>query len=359
MADPHGPAPGAVSTTAAPGNNILASLAATPWAWDLFAALRRLEAARPDRPRLGRSTRAAQDIVRLAQDPTVEFAPASLAAWEDGDAAADVPPRLLVRCFGLFGPDGPLPLHLTEYARDRRRNHRDATFQHFADIFHHRALSLFYRAWAEVRPTVAFDRPGEDRFSRHLGALIGIGMPALRGRDAMPDLARLHFAGLLAGQTRHAEGLATILSGFFGMTVRIESFVGAWLALPAADRTRLGAARRTAALGATALLGGRVWSRQHKFRLVFGPLDRADYERMLPGGESFRRLVPIVRFYAGDALLWDVQLILRRAEVPATALGRTGRLGWTTWLMPRPAPEDAADLHLDPASAITAPESAP
>ena len=358
MADTTGPPPRAVSAPAA-RPAIAAALAAAPWAWSLFAALRRLEAAWPDRPRLGRSTRAAQDAVRLAQDPTVEFAPASLAAWEEGDAETGAPPRLLVRCFGLFGADGPLPLHLTEYARDRRRNHRDATFQHFADIFHHRALSLFYRAWAEVRPTVAFDRPAEDRFARFLGALIGIGMPALRDRDAMPDLARLHFGGLLAGQTRHAEGLATILAAFFGTPVQTESFVGAWLALPAADRTRLGTTPRTAALGGTALLGGRIWSRQHKFRLVFGPLGHADYQRMLPGGESFRRLVAIVRFYAGDALLWDVQLILRRADVPATALGRAGRLGWTTWLMPRPAPDDAADLCLDPASAITASESAP
>ena len=83
------------------------------------------------------------------------FAPAALAAVEQ---APDRPPRLLVRFFGLFGPDGPLPLHLTEYARDRMRNWRDATFQRFADVFHHRALSLFWRAYADSRPTISFDR---------------------------------------------------------------------------------------------------------------------------------------------------------------------------------------------------------
>ena len=46
---------------------------------------------------------------------------ATLAGLEP--APAGRPPRLLVHFFGLFGPDGPLPLHLTEYARDRRRNH--------------------------------------------------------------------------------------------------------------------------------------------------------------------------------------------------------------------------------------------
>jgi type VI secretion system protein ImpH len=214
-------------------------------------------------------------------------------------------------------------------------------------VFHHRALSLFYRAWANSRPTVSFDRPDDDRFALYTGALIGLGMDSLRDRDAMPDLTKLHFAGHLACQTRHAEGLSSILSAFFDVKVRVECFVGTWLALPESDRTRLGESPRTAALGRTALLGGRVWTRQHKFRVVMGPLDLADYKRLLPGGRSFRRLIPIVRNYIGDTLIWDVNLILLRDQVPAICLGRAGQLGWTTWLTPRNATADAADLFLD------------
>ena len=320
-------------------------LAAEPWAFSFYQAMRRLEAAWPDRPRFGHSSHLAQDSLRLAQEPSVMFAPSTLAGWEPGQD--DRPTRLLVHFFGLFGPDGPLPLHLTEYARDRRRNHRDPTFQQFADIFHHRTLSLLYRAWADVRPTISFDRPEEDRFALYLGALIGLGMDSLRNRDAMPDLTKLHFAGHLACQTRHAEGLSSILTAFFRMPVRIESFIGAWLTLPARDRTRLGAGVNVAGLGATTLLGGRVWTRQHKFRVVFGPLSLDEYLRLLPGGLSFHRLIPIVRNYAGDTLIWDVNLILRRQEVPPIELGRTGRLGWTTWLMPRNKTVDAADLFLN------------
>ncbi len=180
-----------------------------------------------------------------------------------------------------------------------------------------------------------------------MGALIGLGTEALRNRDAMPDLTKLHFAGHLSNQTRHAEGLAAMLSAFFTMPVRIECFVGAWLALQESDRTRLATAPETGTLGRTALLGGRVWSRQHKFRVVFGPLSLADYLRLLPGGPSFHRLIPIVRNYAGDALIWDVNLVLRADEVPPLRLGQQGRLGWTAWLMPRRKETDAADLFLD------------
>jgi type VI secretion system protein ImpH len=341
-------------------DGFLARLAARPSDWGFYQTMRLLEAQYADRPRLGRSVRPAQDALRLAQEPSTIFAPATLAGFEPAQVGEPGqkarPARLLVHFFGLFGPDGPLPLHLTDYARDRRRNARDPSFQHFADIFHHRAMSLFYRAWADVRPTIAFDRPAEDRFAVYVGALIGLGMDSLRGRDAMPDLTKLHFAGRFANQTRHAEGLAAILSAFFTMPVHIECFIGAWLTMPAADRTALGDNRQTGELGRSVLVGSRVWSRQHKFRIVFGPLDLADYLRLLPGGLSFHRLIPIVRNYVGDTLMWDVNLVLRRAEVPPTVLGRTqtsdgnpagGRLGWTTWLMPRRKLADAADLFLD------------
>ena len=341
MADADRTAPDAVEPAADPER----ALATRPFAFGFYQAMRLLETRNRGRPRFGRSARPAQDAVRLAQEPSVEFAPATLAGWEDG--AEGRPARLLVHFFGLFGPDGPLPLHLTEYARDRRRNYRDASFQRFADIFHHRALSLFWRAWADNRPTISFDRPEQDRFATYVGALIGLGMDSLRDRDAMPDLTKLHFAGHLANQTRHAEGLGAILSAFFAMPVRIESFVGAWMTLQDSDRTRLATAAETGTLGRTALLGGRVWSRQHKFRVVFGPLSLAEYLRLLPGGASFHKLIPIVRNYAGDVLVWDVNLVLRSAEVPPLRLGQQGRLGWTTWLMPRRKETDAADLFLD------------
>jgi type VI secretion system protein ImpH len=324
---------------------LLRRLAAAPHAFGFYQAMRRLEALYRDRPRFGRSMRPAQELLRLGQEPSVVFAPATLAGWEPEEP--ERPARLLVHFFGLFGPDGPLPLHLTAYARDRARHFRDPTFQRFADVFHHRALSLFYRAWANSRPTVSFDRPEDDRFALYVGALIGLGMDSLHNRDAMPDLTKLHFAGHLANQTRHAEGLGSILSAFFAMPVRIECFIGAWLTLPERERTRLAENERTGLLGKMALLGGRVWSRQQKFRVVFGPLGLADYLRLLPGGISFHRLIPIIRNYAGDLLLWDVNLILKRDEVPPVLLGRQGRLGWTTWLMPRNKLSDAADLFLD------------
>ena len=321
------------------------SVAEAPYRFGFHALLRMLEARHPNQPRLGRSIRPSQDPIRLGQEPGVTHDPASLAGLEPGKDGQ--PDRLIVHLFGMFGPDGALPLHITEMARDRQRNQGDATLRRFIDLFHHRTISLFHRAWADVRPTVSFDRPDEDRFGDYVGALCGLSTPGMRGRDAMPDLTKLHFAGLLSGQTRHASGLAAILTAFFHMPVRVETFVGGWLTLPESDFTRLGGGAATASLGSTALLGSRVWSRQHKFRLVFGPISLVEYERLLPGGLSFHRLVPIVRNWAGDALAWDVNMVLRQTEAPGIRLGQQGRLGWTTWLMPRRRTDDAADLFLE------------
>ncbi len=324
---------------------LLDRLTKEPERFSFYAAMRLLEAAFADHPRFGHSAHPGLDPLRLAQEPTVTHPSSALASLEIGNEETNN--RLLVHFFGLFGTDGPLPLHLTEYARERTRNFRDPSFQRFADIFHHRALSLFYRAWADVRPTVAFDRPHQDRWATYIGSLIGIGLDAFRDRDAMPDLTKLHFAGLFANQTRNAEGLSQILSAFFDVPVRLEPFQGAWMSFPPSDRTHLGDGAVTAQLGRTAVLGSMVWSRQHKFRIIFGPLSLQDYRRLLPGGISFHRLVSIVRNYAGDLMLWDLNLMLKAEEVPQIRLGQQGQLGWTTWLSPKYSRGDTADLFLD------------
>src|SRR5215471_2361394 len=219
---------------------LVAALADHPHEFDFFQALRKLEAAWRDRPRIGRSLRSAEDPVRLAQDPSLAFAPSTIAGFDGGQDGR--PPRLAVWFGGLFGPNGPLPLHLTEYARDRIHHSNDPTFARFLDLFHHRVLSLLYRIWADAQPTVQFDRPESDRFATYVASLAGIGLPGLQSRDAMPDLAKLYFAGRLVCQSRHPEGLQAMLGEFFRLPMRLEEFVGQWLPLPNDCRCVLGGA---------------------------------------------------------------------------------------------------------------------
>ncbi|HOB62081.1 MAG TPA: type VI secretion system baseplate subunit TssG [Candidatus Competibacteraceae bacterium] len=324
---------------------LLEALRREPYAFHFFQALRRLECLYREQPRLGKSSRLAEDPVRLAQEPSLAFAPSTLAGFQPGDE--ERPARLTEYFLGLFGPNGPLPLHLTEYVRDRSRNVGDHTLARFADVFHHRMLCLFYRAWADTQPTVSFDRPETDRFNVYVGASFGLGMPSLWQRDAVPDLAKFHYAGRLSNPIRNAEGLEAILADFFKLPAMIETFVGHWLPLAEVSRCRLGESPETGLLGMTAVIGERVWDCQYRFRIVMGPMGLADFQRFLPGSDSLRRLVDWVRNYIGDELLWDVNLVLRKEEVPPLALGEGSRLGWTTWLNSQPPEHDADELKLD------------
>jgi type VI secretion system protein ImpH len=278
----------------------------------------------------------------------LDFAPATLEALRRKDPQC--PPVLYSRHFGLFGPNGPLPLCYTEFARDRILHHGDSTFAAFCNAFHHRLLSFFFRAWADAQKAVDFDRPADQHWGPFTASLIGLGMDSLLERDSVPDRSKLFFAGRLVQQTRNVEGLEAIVQEFFGVRTELQSFVGRWLNLPTEAKCRLGASPETGALGATVILGSRFWSCQLHFRLRLGPLHLAEYERLLPTGSSFRRLRDWIRQYAGEHFSWDVQLVLSRDEVPVIQLGRGGRLGWTTWLKSLPFTRDADDLILQGAA---------
>jgi type VI secretion system protein ImpH len=320
-----------------------AELAAAPYRYDFYQTMRRLECLYDDKPRWGRALRPIDEPIRLGQDPDLSFAPAPLASFgADGGRA----PRLQVRLFGLFGPNGPLPIHLTEYARERLQHAGDPTLSRFLDIFHHRFLALFYRAWAQAQPSVSHDRPKEDRFTVFAGAFVGTAPGAFRDRDSVPDLGKLFHVAALIRQVRNRDGLSRILEDFFGVPVRIEEFVAHWLRLAPHERTRIAVGGAT--LGAGAVVGSRAWDRQHKFRIHFGPLTLDEYESFLPGGAPLQKLVDWVRLYLCFELDWDLRLILKRDEVPRLTLGGGRRLGWTTWLGRRRTPTDAGELHLDP-----------
>ncbi|MCU0840961.1 MAG: type VI secretion system baseplate subunit TssG [Thiobacillaceae bacterium] len=325
---------------------MLRRIGARPYGYDFYLALRLIECAHPDKPRIGASKRLKDDAVRLGQEASLSFAPSTVRALAPPGEGR--PARLLFSFFGLLGPNGPLPLHLTEYARDRVLNQGDPTLVRFLDLFHHRMLSLFYRAWANAQPVVSLDRPDEDRFGDYLGALCGYGQNSLRERDRVPDYAKLAFTGLMARQVKNAESLAAMIGGYFRVPCRVEQCVGHWMPLPRETRTRLGRREQTARLGVTAVAGERVWDVQGKFRIVLGPLRLKDYERFLPMGESFKRLTGWVRNFLGFEYSWEVRLVLKAGEVPLSWLGNSSTfLGWTSWLGIRLSGDDAGDLVLE------------
>ena len=324
----------------------LAALSKEPYRVDFYQAMRRIEAAHPHLPRLGEALRPVDEPLRLGQPAELDFAPAALHSVVHGKQGV---PRLMQRIFGLLGPIGALPLHLTEFTRERSLHHADPVLQRFLDTLTHRFALLFYRAWADAQPALSLDRPGDKKFVNRLGALVGIGLPTLQDRDPLPDISKLHFCGRLSRQVRDADGLLGWCRSEFDVPLRVEQWHGHWMPLALAERSRLGQ-RRGATVGRSAVLGASVWDVQHKFRITLGPLSLAQYRRFLPAGADLMRLRAMVRHWVGLEFAWDVRLILKRLEVPRLQLGRNAPqgMGHSSWLGHFKRHDDPGDLCMDP-----------
>ncbi|MET3395234.1 type VI secretion system protein ImpH [Variovorax sp. 1140] len=321
-----------------------ARLLEQPFEHDLFMLLRRLDA-QDDHPLLGRAPRPTDEPLRLGQEPSMAFAPSNVSGVE---AAGDGPPRISIYGFGLFGPNGPLPLHLTEYARERKRHHADNTISAFADLFHHRLILLFYRAWADAQSVNSLDRTDGHRFVDYVASLMNMGQPGLKGRDRIADHARTFMAGHLVRQTRNPEGLIQILRLYFDVPVRVDEFVSDWVMIDERQVSRIGQLGRNHRLGGGATIGLAVRDAQSKFRLELGPLSQEQYREFLPGSKRLQQVVDWVRQYVGIEFAWELRLVLRKEDAHGMRLNSNQRLGWGSWLGTRMSDTDAGDMLFQP-----------
>jgi type VI secretion system protein ImpH len=303
-------------------------LESEPWRFDYFAVLRHLERSSPDKPRIGDSATGRDELIQLRQDPYMDFPASNLARVVRSE---NKPLQVFVKFLGLLGPQGALPLATTEESYHYLLADDDA-FPRFLDIFNHRFIELFFRAWADSRPIVQHDRPDEDRFIAYIGSAIGLGSTPYQDLDSIPDLAKLGFAGLLSAQAKCASRLAGAVCGLFKVKAEVDEFVGTRLVIEPAERTILGDSHNV--LGESTLLGRAVFSVQDKIRVRIFTRDLAQYLRFLPTGDLCEPLADLVFFYNGEQIDWDTELAIPAGAAEPIRLGGFGQLGWTTWMSP-------------------------
>lgn len=312
-----------------------------PFRFEFFQAIRLLERLMPHRKPVGRFTHPSEEVVRLGSYPSLQF-PAS--EIQQIEWRGELAPFLAVNFMGTTGPQGPLPHFYTTLILDRLRA-GDKTLRDFLDLFHHRMLSFFYQAWEKYRFSVAYERGERDRFSHHLLDLIGLGTVGLQNRLAVPDDAFLYFAGILGQRPHSARALEQLLNDYFEVPVKVIQLVGAWFRLDDTTECCLGE-RDTLSeqLGMGAVVGDEVWNQQAGARVRIGPLSLDQYLDFLPNGSAYEPLKSLLRFWTNDEISFEVQLILRRDEVPRCELGGIGpeapQLGWVTWMK-----SNAIDRH--------------
>jgi type VI secretion system protein ImpH len=328
-------------------------LFAGPERFDFFQAVRLLkrvvrQGGRGPCEPVGQDGAPDRELVRFRALPSLGFPASAVAGIRRAPAggAGEAPPEMLVTFLGLTGPSGVLPQHYTTLLLRRLRD-KDFALRDFLDLFNHRLVSLFYRAWEKYRLPFAHERFRLDPGGRDVDlatwavyCLAGVGTAGLRGRLEVPDEAFLFYAGHFAHQPRSAASLEALLADYFGMPLEVRPLEGQWLHLEPADRALLPGPRcpggRNNRPGLDLVIGDRVWDVQSKFRLRVGPLSFAQFRRLMPNGDGLRPLCQLTRAYVGPEFDFDVQVVLRPAEVPWCRLGADADpgpyLGWNTWL---------------------------
>jgi type VI secretion system protein ImpH len=318
-----------------------------PYTFDFFQAIRLLEKFRPERKPVGKFVHPEAEIAHFRAHPSLAF-PAS--QIQNLEWSEDGPARMLVNFMGLIGPEGVLPNPYTSLIIERQRE-GDNTLRDFLDIFNHRIISLFYRAWRKYRVDVACERGEREQFSRNLLSLLGLGTEGMRDRQTLCDDSLVYYAGLLSQRPRSAQALQQILSDYFDVPVAIEQFSGGWYRLDPETQCRLWQENTDSGeLGFGAVVGDEMWSQQSRVRIVIGPLTLERYADFLPDGQSFEPLRGWVRFFSNDEWDFELKLILEREQVPACTLGADGvsgpQLGWVSWVKSAPFQRDPGDTVL-------------
>lgn len=320
-----------------------ARLRSSPGDFEFFQAVRLLQQIAGARSPIGSFERPAEEPVRIGARPSMSFPPTEIQSLSDS-RDPDSPLKMTVNFFGVVGPSGMLPTRYTELVLERQYA-RDSTLRDFFDIFNHRMTSLLYRAWEKYRFPVAYERSGKDDFTGYLLDLIGMGTAGLQNRMAVPDQALICYEGLLAQFPRSAGAFCHMLEDYFEVPVEVEPFAGTWRTLDAGSRTQFaGGSSKSEQLGVGIVLGDEVWDQQSVVRVRLGPMSLAQYREFLPGGAAHEPLKALSRFFCGDDLDVEAQLILKREEAPRLSLDAEGvpqaSLGWICWMYTKPLDRD-------------------
>ncbi len=287
------------------------------------------------------------------------------ARWEDPDVverrgkaiyAAGEVARIDINFMGIYGVSAPGPLYFSELLNDPAVEEM-AHLRNFLDLFNHRLLSFYYRAWQKYRYPYRYERGAKDDFSRQILAFTGLKDPESQRQSHLHPPRLVKYIGLLSMRTRPLAALRALLADYFRDLlgdpagpyddlhshrlsqsalgrVRIRSWILRWVEIPAEAQNSIG--KRNSRLGEDLTLGEAIPNRSGKFRVRLGPLSLDAYQAFLPSGEPFRQLCALVKLWVGEQLDFDFELVLRRQDVPEAQMGSNVQLGWTSWVTSSP-----------------------
>ncbi|MGZ5971227.1 MAG: type VI secretion system baseplate subunit TssG, partial [Polyangiales bacterium] len=167
---------------------------------------------------------ASEEAIRFAHDPSLTFHAGDVSRIEPRVVRHErVFARITTTFLGLTGSASPLAAHMTESVLRAEANDEPAV-REFYDLFHHRVLSLLFRAWKKYRFHAGYRSDATDDFTRRALCLVGVDVAGAVSRQALPPGDMLGLSRVASQRTRPSWMLQLVLERIFpGATVAIES----------------------------------------------------------------------------------------------------------------------------------------
>jgi len=273
---------------------------------------------------VGHEGPADDECVRLRPSVSLSFPPSDV---EEASLLEDLDKVRITNTFlGLYGSDSPLPYAYSEHITQISAEPFGERVRTFLDIFHHRLLSLLFRAWKKYRPSADAAVALETLHRRAL-SFIGYNHNLGLGGDTFPRLSEMRLQAL---RHRSVVGLQFLLKKRLGYGIEIQQLLCRVVAIPEDQRTRLGASNSV--LGSSLVVGERITDR-NKIRLEVEARDYQMFRRLLPGKSDYLNIEEVMASYPRAPIDYEVEVKLAPPKVPAWELGsRDLPLGQGIWL---------------------------
>lgn len=303
--------------------SLLPALLADAPRMNFFRLCELIELAAPERQPLGTTDSPADEPVRFRSSGQLGFPGREIDRVERDADQPTLPPVLRTTFLGLYGVDARMPSYFVDEIAQRRDGAEPLAA--FLDLFHHRITTQFYRVGRKYRYPVGFRTGGEDKVSRYLLSLLGLGIGQSSVEQSVPTRKLLSMLGLASQRTRTEEGLAGVLQHAVpDATITVTEFHPVWVRLDTHEQQPL---------GENCVLGRGFLDRTNTVRVVITPNRRESVLGLMPGRRLHQEVMGVLRFYLGYAAHAHLEIHVRRSLMPPPALNSNeASLGLTTQL---------------------------